>query len=76
MSGLFINLFAVEIQTGRQKDIKLKWPGLHISPPPTHTKKLTISLQHSRWRYEPQTLISLTRARKHLKEEEQQNQTI
>ncbi len=76
MSGLFINLFAVEIQTGRHKHIKrrVEMAGVAYSHPTQ--KNLTISLQHSRWRYEPQTLISLTRARKHLKEEEQQNQTI
>ncbi len=35
-------LFACEIQTGRQKDIQVEMAGLHIPPPPTQQKKLTI----------------------------------
>ncbi len=44
MSGLFINLFAVEIQTGRQKDIKcsIEMAGVTYSPPPIK-KKLFLS---------------------------------
>ncbi len=41
MSGLFINLFAVEIQTGRQKDIKcsIEMAGVTYPPPPPKKKK-------------------------------------